>query len=90
MRNDEIFTFRKAIPDITEWGVEYKTTCPLCGGTITAIRSINNGHLLAECDGCRWMVIENGKPYERGFIAGQKNPLFGKILDLKDDKEDEE
>lgn len=58
MMNDEIFTFRKAIPDITEWGVEYKTTCPLCGGTITAIRSVINGHLSAKCDGCGRRVME--------------------------------
>lgn len=56
--NDEIFTFLEAIPDITEWGVERSAPCPFCGGTITAIRSINNGHLYAKCDGCGRRVME--------------------------------
>ena len=56
--NDEIFTFLKAIPDIKEWGVEHTAPCPFCGGTIKAIRSINNGHLSAKCDGCGRMVME--------------------------------
>lgn len=38
--------------------------------------------------GCkRRMAYEMKKGYERGVIEGQKNPLFGKILDLKDDNE---
>lgn len=56
--NDEIFTFLEAIPDITEWGVEHTAPCPFCGGTIKAIRSINNGHLSAKCDGCGRRVME--------------------------------
>lgn len=56
--NDDIFTFLKAIPDITEWGVEHTASCPFCGGTIKAIRSINNGHLSAKCDGCGRRVME--------------------------------
>jgi hypothetical protein len=56
--NDDIFTFLRAIPDITEWGVEHSAPCPFCDGTIKAIRSINNGHLFAECDGCGRRVME--------------------------------
>jgi hypothetical protein len=54
----KIIEFIMAIPDITEWGVEHTAPCPLCGGTIHAIRSINNGHLSAKCDGCGRRVME--------------------------------
>jgi hypothetical protein len=55
---EDIFKFLEAIPDITEWGVEHTAPCPFCGGTIKAIRSINNGHLSAKCDGCGRRVME--------------------------------
>lgn len=55
---EDIFKFLEAIPDITEWGIEHTAPCPFCGGTITAIRSINNGHLYAKCDGCGRRVME--------------------------------
>lgn len=53
----DVFDFISAIPEIKDRGVDHKTTCP-CGGTITAIRSINNGHLSAKCDGCGRRVME--------------------------------
>ena len=56
--DNDIFTFLRAIPDIKECGVEHSAPCPFCGGTIKAIRSINNGHLLAKYDGCGRRVME--------------------------------
>ena len=52
----KIIEFIKAIPNEMDWGRVYLVTCP-CGGTIKAIRSINNGHLTAKCDGCGTRVM---------------------------------
>lgn len=48
---DDIFKIIEAIPDIPkdETGVYHYGKCT-CGGTITAIRSVNDGHLYAKCD----------------------------------------
>lgn len=38
-------------------GIEHKAPCT-CGGTVTAIRSIYNGHLHASCDKCGARLME--------------------------------
>ena len=47
------------VPEIPEdvLGVLYEGKCT-CGGTITAIRSPLNGHLAAQCDKCRFLLME--------------------------------
>lgn len=40
------------------WGVPKMGPCKLCGGTITAVRSTYNGHLLIKCDTCNFMLME--------------------------------
>lgn len=57
--DDSIFDWLKRIPDIPQdkRGIPYTSTC-VCGGTITAIRSIENGHLSARCDICERIMIE--------------------------------
>lgn len=39
-------------------GTEFITPCPLCGGKITAIKSIYNFHLHAKCDTCNFLMME--------------------------------
>lgn len=56
--NDSIFKFLEAIPDVMELGKLYTAPCPFCDGTIRAIRSVNNGHLSAQCDKCGRRVKE--------------------------------
>ena len=58
--DDVLLKVLKAIPDIPKglWGVPYEAKCPYCDGTITAIRSTYNGHLLVKCDKCKFMLME--------------------------------
>jgi len=53
----DIFDFMRAIPKFEDRGEVHTAPCP-CGGTIKAIRSVNNGHLTAKCDGCGRRVME--------------------------------
>lgn len=58
--SDEVrFVHIMNVPTIPkdEWGVEHKAQCS-CGGTITAIRSTENGHLHARCDKCGFRLME--------------------------------
>lgn len=57
--DDEIFAWLERVPDIPKdaRGVDYTAPC-ICGGTITARRSKENGHLRARCDSCRMRLIE--------------------------------
>jgi len=56
---DNIFDYLEVIPDIPDddRGKEYKAKC-ICGGELTAYRSIYNGHLHVECDKCKFTLHE--------------------------------
>ena len=53
----DLFEFLAAIPDMPKKGVWYYAKCP-CGGKLMAIRSEYNGHLLAKCEKCGFLVRE--------------------------------
>ena len=59
MENEKFFEILKAIPNIPKekTGEYFYSECP-CGGKITAIRSVNNGHLHARCDKCGFELHE--------------------------------
>lgn len=59
MKDKRFWEIREAIPDIPkEKTGEYFCSECLCGGKITAIRSVNNGHLNARCDKCGFELHE--------------------------------
>lgn len=59
--DDNTIRILKAVPEIPMdrkcWGKEYSADCP-CGGVITAIRSTYNGHMMAKCDKCAFILFE--------------------------------
>ena len=39
-------------------GEEKEVVCPVCGGRLFVEKAAYNGHLQAECDGCKFAVME--------------------------------